>query len=209
VAFSFSLASPSVSAATPILGSCADVVSARYPLQALATLDLIDEQGRPTSTLEGIRLAPELEYKQRLEDWLRAAYADALSFVDPAVDDETKIRDAFRGYKPVGQQHRMVTLFRGLFAAAGIRPDRKRPSQLRPANRSPRAIHPQNSSNPNTAMPPPIKTASSNSHDSDHKHKSVVNQLLDKFPPFDPAWFDELKAKWFDGYQRLLAIGEK
>ena len=28
-------------------------------LQALITLDLIDDQGRPTPTLEGIRLAPE------------------------------------------------------------------------------------------------------------------------------------------------------
>jgi Family of unknown function (DUF5343) len=46
--------------------------------------------------------------------------------------------------------------------------------------------------------------------DQDRKHpKSVVNQLLDKFPPFDPAWTDDLKAKWFDGYQRLLAMGEK
>ena len=60
-------------------------------LQALVTLDLIDEQGRPTPTLEGIRLAPEPEYKQRLADWLRAAYADALSFIDPQQDDETKI----------------------------------------------------------------------------------------------------------------------
>jgi hypothetical protein len=28
--------------------------------------------------------------------------------------------------------------------------------------------------------------------------------LLAKFPQFDPAWPDELKAKWFDGYERLL-----
>jgi hypothetical protein len=108
-------------------------------LQALMTLDLIDDQGRPTPTLEGIRLAPDPEYKERLADWLRAAYADALSFVDPAEDDETKIRDAFRAYKPVGQQPRMVTLFTGLFAAAGVRPEKKRSPAARPANRSPRS----------------------------------------------------------------------
>lgn len=89
-------------------------------LQALHTLDLIDEQGKPSETLEGIRLAPEAEYKQRLSQWLKGAYADVLAFVDPASDDEIAIRDAFRNYQPVGQQPRMVTLFLGLAAAAGM-----------------------------------------------------------------------------------------
>ena len=181
-------------------------------LQALITLDLIDDQGRPTPTLEGIRLAPEPEYKQRLEDWLRAAYADALSFIDPAEDDETKIRDAFRAYKPVGQQPRMVTLFMGLFAAAGVRPEKKRSSQPRSTNRPPRASQPPNGSNLNTVtspVPEPIKPAPHATHDGAHKHKGVVDQLLNKFPEFDPAWTDELKEKWFDGYQRLLSMAEK
>jgi hypothetical protein len=93
-------------------------------LQALQALDLITESGAPSEVLEGIRVAPEAEYKQRLTEWLNGAYADALAFVDPATDDEVAIRDAFRSYKPVGQQGRMVTLFMGLFAAAGVMPER-------------------------------------------------------------------------------------
>jgi hypothetical protein len=93
-------------------------------LQALRALDLLTEDGRPSEVLEGIRLAPESEYKQRLTDWLTAAYADALAYVDPATDDETAIRDAFRKYTPTGQQARMVTLFIGLFTAAGVMPER-------------------------------------------------------------------------------------
>jgi hypothetical protein len=174
-------------------------------VQALVTLDLIDEQGRPTPTLEGIRLAPEAEYQQRLADWLRAAYADALSFIDPALDDETKIRDAFRSYKPVGQQHRMVTLFTGLFAAAGVRTEKKRSRAARPTNRSPNLNPPPTLDDAKQPLEkPPLQGA----HDGGRKHKAVVDQLLDKFPTFDPAWTDDLKAKWFDGYQRLLAMGE-
>ncbi len=94
-------------------------------LYALQALDLIDEQGMPTKTLEGIRLAPESEYKQRLAQWLQSAYADVLKFVDPAVDDETKVRDAFRSYNPVAQQPRMITLFLGLLAAAGMVAERR------------------------------------------------------------------------------------
>lgn len=93
-------------------------------LQALRALDLIYEDGRPSEVLEGIRLAPESEYKQRLTEWLTAAYSDALAYVDPATDDEVAIRDAFRKYTPTGQQARMVTLFMGLFTAAGVMPER-------------------------------------------------------------------------------------
>jgi hypothetical protein len=94
-------------------------------LQALQTFDLIGEDGRPTEVLEGIRLAPEAEYKKRLADWLTDVYADALAFIDPATATDTEIRDAFRKYVPVGQQDRMVSLFTGLFTAAGVMPPRE------------------------------------------------------------------------------------
>lgn len=106
-------------------------------LQALQILDLIDADGNPTSTLEGIRLAPAAEYQKRLKEWLDSAYADIIQFVDPEKDDETKIRDAFRSYNPVGMQPRMVTLFTGLYAAAGVRTEttaKTAPSRPRPAS---------------------------------------------------------------------------
>ena len=89
-------------------------------LQALKSLDLIDEDGKPTPTFEGLRLAPAADFKTRMSEWLNDAYSDVLRFVDPATADETSIRDAFRNYRPVGQQDRMVLLFVGLYAAAGI-----------------------------------------------------------------------------------------
>jgi hypothetical protein len=99
--------------------------------QALQTLDLIDKDGAPTQTLEGLRLAPEAEYRDRMAAWLRAAYADVFGFVDPAKDGGARIRDAFRSYQPIGQQERMVSLFAGLCAAAGLmteKPARPAPS---------------------------------------------------------------------------------
>jgi hypothetical protein len=103
-------------------------------LQALQTLDLINEQGLPTDTFEAIRLAPESEYQKRLEGWLKGAYAEVFSFIDPTKDDETAIRDAFRGYQPVGQQSRMIALFQGLCKAAGLMPEKTaRSTQPRPA----------------------------------------------------------------------------
>jgi len=101
-------------------------------LYALKVMDLIDGDGKPTEIFESIRKAPAAEYQQRLTAWLNAAYADALQFIDPATADETQIRDAFRNYTPIGQQSRMVSLFMGLYSAAGVTPDRKRQSGMKP-----------------------------------------------------------------------------
>lgn len=122
-------------------------------LQAMQTLDLIDGDGKPSQVLEGIRVAPQAEYQQRLASWLNSAYADALQFVDPATDDETKIRDAFRSYTPIGQQDRMVTLFTGLFSAAGIRSEKQRQSPQKPAS-APAARSNRSAQKPLKSPPP-------------------------------------------------------
>ncbi|MHC2216635.1 DUF5343 domain-containing protein [Rhizobium leguminosarum] len=93
-------------------------------LQAMQTLDLLDEDKRPTEIFEGLRKASEPDFRNRVAEWLNAAYADALAFIEPSTAEETDIRDAFRSYKPIGQQDRMVTLFIGLYAYAGIRAER-------------------------------------------------------------------------------------
>lgn len=116
---------------TPITGEVlarAGISDSLLPrtLQALQALDLIDGDGRPTQILDGIRRAPQAEYEQRLREWLTAAYADALQFIDPATADEVAVRDAFRNYNPVGQQGRMVSLFTNLWRAAGVGPDKDR-----------------------------------------------------------------------------------
>jgi len=40
---------------------------------------------------------------------------------------------------------------------------------------------------------------------------SIEDKLLAKFPEFDPNWPDQLKAKWFEGFERLMksSLGEQ
>lgn len=92
-------------------------------LQSLQVLDLIDETGSHTATMGKLRMAPESEYQKNMEEWLNAAYAEILEYVDPSDGDEIAVRDAFRPYKPYSQQDRMVTLFTGLYGAAGVWPE--------------------------------------------------------------------------------------
>ena len=154
-------------------------------LQALQTLDLIDGDGRPTAILEGIRVAPTAEYQQRLGEWLNGAYADALQYVDPGADDEIKIRDAFRSYNPVGQQSRMVTLFLGLFAAAGIRADKPKPAGR--ITSSPGASKP--TSRPATrTLKPAQQQVTPPGHSGNSSLPPALAGLLSSLPPAGQSW---------------------
>lgn len=93
-------------------------------LQSLAALDLIDDDRNPTPTFESLRLASADEYQKRLAEWLQSTYSQIFQFVDPAKDGEARIRDAFRGFQPIGQQDRMVALFVGLCVTAGLMPEK-------------------------------------------------------------------------------------
>jgi hypothetical protein len=106
-------------------------------LQALTLLDLINDDGAPTAAFESLRLAPEADYQARMAEWLSGAYADVLTIIDPATATDTQVRDAFRPYKPHGQQDRMVTLFNGLYAAAGVRAEMR---EAKPRVEGPRPV---------------------------------------------------------------------
>lgn len=184
-------------------------------LQALKTLDLLSDDEKPTATFEGLRLAPETEFKDRLAEWLNAAYADVLKFVDPAVADETALRDAFRAYSPIGQQNRMVTLFSGLYAAAGVGPE-KPPNARTPrkTGKPPVTTNGTNSTprRQTAAMPVVPVVAEQPTVHSHHNKPNAVEferELLAKFPPFDPSWPDEIKTQWFSGFQQFMGMTKR
>jgi hypothetical protein len=95
-------------------------------LQSLRLLDLVDEHGDPAPEFEGLRRAGQAEYPERLAAIIRAVYAEVFQYVDPAEDDEGKVRDAFRAYEPLGQLTRIVRLFYALCEEAKIIPEGKR-----------------------------------------------------------------------------------
>lgn len=189
-----------------------DSLSSRT-LQALATLDLIDAEGKPSAALEGMRVAPEAEYLNRMGEWLTAAYADALQFVDPGTANETEVRDAFRQYKPVGQQDRMVSLFMGLFRHAGLAPEKTPTGGAAPRKKANVAVGKPKTEKARTP-PPGAPDPGQNKGDGQgngigqNNEKDPAPQyltaLLAKFPDFDPAWSDDIKAKWFEGFDTFM-----
>jgi len=162
-------------------------------LQSLQTLDLFNDIGNPTETLEGIRLAPEAEYKNRLADWLKGTYAGIFAIVDPTKDEPVRIRDAFRGYNPVGQQDRMVILFEGLCAEAGLvapkvaAPQRPRVHQATVKIRSTSKVSAKPSSSKGSPELPP-----------------AIGGLLASIPPASEGWTAAERSKFLKTFESVL-----
>lgn len=171
-------------------------------LQALHTLDLINQDGSHTDVLEGLRLAPETEYKQRLLEWLNVAYRDVLQYVDPATDNETAVRDAFRPFKPTGQQDRMVMLFIGLYSAAGVWPDKPR-SDSAPKPSRPRPVTQQVKKGRETlgVRPKPKPAASSYSAD---EIPAPLAGLLTSLPADGEGWTKERRDKFVSTFGAVV-----
>jgi Family of unknown function (DUF5343) len=186
-------------------------------MAALVTLELIAEDGRPTETLEQLRRAPEAEFKTRLAAWLAGVYADVFSFVNPDADEQD-IRDAFRSYKPFGQQTRMVSLFIGLCRAADLRKDEPSAaarSTPRPATRKPASGSMQGASRmqikstgklsnatPKGATPPQVPGL-----------PAPLAGLLGKLPPEGGTWTQAERNKFEQAFKAMLdfsyEIGEQ
>lgn len=167
-------------------------------LYALKVMDLIDEDGKPTEIFEGIRKAPEAEYQQRLTTWLNTAYADALQFIDPATADETQIRDAFRNYTPIGQQSRMVSLFMGLYAAAGVAPERKRQTAIKPTRT---AIKPPR---PKSQQPTPPRQGNGSSSGQSGSIPPALNGLLASLPSAGAGWTQIERDRFVTTFSAVL-----
>ena len=171
---------------------------------ALQSLDLVDEKGKPTPVLEGLRLAAESELKDRLSEWLKVAYADVLTVVDPT-DEETRIRDAFRTYNPVGQQPRMSSLFLGLAAAAGMAGDKSAPSQRRPRQAfAPIRKPPREVENGFSASVKAVKSVAGGGSGGQPQLPLPLAGLLSSLPPEGGSWTRARRDKFIETFEAVI-----
>ena len=163
---------------------------------ALKYLKLIADDGIPTDRLRQLVSSEGADRQKRLQDVARTAYAFLfrdgfhLQTATPRQLDE-----AFTKAGPSGDTvRRCVTFFVALAKDAGL----PLSPHIEKSSRATRAMPRRRRTNGNTAaeiQEQPIRTEVA---------KPLTELLLDKFPAFDTAWPDEVKAKWFTAFGDLM-----
>lgn len=177
-------------------------------LQALRLLDLVDDEGEPTATLDALREASSAEFPSRLAEVLRAAYAEVFAYKDPAHDTPEGMAEVFRFYKPPSMQPRMVRLFYGLCAQAGIietppaiESTGKTSSRRSPGSKAKMQAKRTKRQDAPPLTPPPAPLAKvSTQADMDTLKARYVDLLLDKLQSADGGFDAELA----DRIERLM-----
>lgn len=106
-------------------------------LQALRFLGLVVD-GFGTELLDEVRRATDEDLSAVLARSVRRSYADVFSVLDPATATDGAVAEAFRLRQPAAQRPKMIALFRGLSAMAGLAPSSAADSG-RPRRRTPGA----------------------------------------------------------------------
>lgn len=184
-----------------VLGSFAGTMQS-WVLSALRYFELIDHSGIPTPALKQLLASEGQDRKDALRRLVQGYYPFVFSGgLDLGTATQHQLRERFTGTGAQGETAvKAMSFFLAMAEAAGFNMSpylrmRKRRSV------GPRRVSPRKPSEP-VASESPAMAAPQGPRD-----KSWQAMLLDKFPPFDPSWPDDLKAKWFQGFERLMNGG--
>jgi len=178
-------------------------------MSSIRFLGLIDENSRPTPVLKELVSAYGTDkWRSALETVLRKSYSELFKLPLASVTP-SEFNEAFKkAYPCEGETLRKgVTFFLNAGRDAGVEFSPFLTANAKPRT-GPTPKRRLRASNKREAAAAPNGTPSNRANDTNGTGK-VTDQLLAKFPSFDPAWPDEIKAKWFDGYERLLGMTQK
>jgi hypothetical protein len=160
-------------------------------------LGLIDEHKAVLPALPPLVAASVEERKPILKKIIEDKYRDILS-LDLMTISQGQLEEAFRKFGISGSTLMRATRFFVKACSELDIPIAKRFSErARPTG--PRKKRASNGS---------TQTEDRTSNDSMRHDYSGgwEEKLLEKFPAFDPNWADDLKAKWFEGFERLMKV---
>jgi len=178
-------------------------------LVGIRALGLITADNKPTQRLADLVAALDTDqFKHVLERMLRESYPYVFK-LDLTTATPTMFADAFKnnvGAKGEDVLAKCRRFFLQAAAAAGIEVGKRlvaRGSGAAAAGgvKKKRAPRPKDDKAADTSTG---TGSDANAGGAGGKTPSYMEALLAKFPPFDPIWPDDIKAKWFDGFDQFM-----
>lgn len=168
-----------------------------FLMSALRFFDLVDGKA-PAPALKKLAQSEGDERKELWKTMFTKAYTPIIGDLDLTTATAGMLHDKFRAQDLTGETVNKCFSF---FVAGAQDAGLPLAKHLEPGSRSggngPRKARKSRPGNGGTPTPlatpaaPPIA-------------RTMSEMLLEKFPAFDPAWPDDLKKKWFEGYETLL-----
>ena len=178
-------------------------------MAALRFLNLVDGNGKPTDELKLVAAARGADRPVALKDITLEAYSFVLhSSLELPNATYSQLEDLFHDNFQITPDvcRKCIKFFISLAASAGINLSPFVTKKVRSGRSStgttggksvPRKTGQKGMRNlaiPQTSEQLPLRVLSSSPH----------SELMAKFPAFDPAWPDDVKAKWFTAFDELL-----
>jgi len=170
---------------------------------ALRVLGLMDTGDKPTPALEAMVNAFDTPaFEPLLLERLKATYPYVFA-LDLIQATPTMFAEAFKvtgAKEDVLRKCRTFFLFAAKRAGVPLGPRLSNGSVTRT---------PSSTGARRRRVPKGNAETSQTQHNDENVGSDVMAQLLAKFPEFDPAWSEDLKAKWFTGFGQFMKSATK
>ena len=166
---------------------------------ALKHLNLIDANGQPEENLTRLVTSEGADRQEILKDILKKAYAFLFADgVDLTRVTANHLQELFtKEGASGGTTQKCIAFFIAASKDAGfeLSPHIKVKSQTIGTRPRKKASTPQKVA--------PVKESTKSAEQTPTSSMGITQMFLSKFPSFDPAWPDEVKLKWFEGFKEL------